>query len=334
MASDDEDFFEEFDDDDIFWVEESDPTAADDLAAAATHDPILPEDPSLETADYFSDWDDLSDDYYDEDPTAVRRLRAMGLLPLKDTAPFDSLPSKRRKVANNLITDTASFQGVAWKHPADETDIVEIYAPGEGEKVSLLKNWREIFRNAKPAIGRLRGRKPIPMMVDVNPAEESEPGLEVPPLVEDISDAEVTDADAKSAKPLYSTPFHAQVVLNSPPDLPVHSKKLGFAKSPGDELKHPLQPITEEDQGPTTNGVSSETPAEDGTKEPAPAPARRGRKRKASVSVSDPPDDSQNTATTEAQPKKSKRSLSKSSQTSKPPPASSAPVRRSARNKK
>ncbi|KAJ0416258.1 hypothetical protein BJY00DRAFT_235587 [Aspergillus carlsbadensis] len=334
MASDDEDFLDEFDDDDIFWVEESDPTAADDLAAAATHDPILPEDPSLETADYFSDWDDLSDDYYDEDPTAVRRLRAMGILPLKDTTPFDSFPSKRRKVANNLITDTASFQGVAWRHPADETDIVEIYAPGDGEKVSLLKNWREIFRNAKPAIGRLRSRKPIPLLVDVAQVEEGEPELEVPPLVEDTSDAEVTDADAKSAKPLYSTPFHAQVVVNSPPDLPVHTKKLGFAKSPRDELKRPLQPITEEDQGPTTNGTSAEIPVEDGTKEPAPAPARRGRKRKASVSVSDQPDNSHNTTTTETKPKKSKRSSSKSSHAAKPPPTSSAPVRRSARNKK
>ncbi|KAL3493211.1 hypothetical protein BJX62DRAFT_235515 [Aspergillus germanicus] len=334
MASDDEDFYEEFDDDDIFWVEESDPTAADDLAAAATHDPILPEDPSLETADYFSDWDDLSDDYYDEDPTAVRRLRAIGLLPLKDTAPFDSLPSKRRKIGNNPITDTASFQGVAWRHPADEMDIVETYAPGEGEKVSLLKNWREIFRNAKPAIGRLRSRKPIPMAVDVDPVEESEPGLDVPPLVEDTSDAEVTDADAKSAKSLYSTPFHAQVVVNSPSDLPVHTKKLGLTKSPRDELKSPLQPISEEGQRPTTNGTSVEAPVEDGTKEPAPAPTRRGRKRKASVSVGDQPDNSQNITTAETQPKKSKRSSSKPSQTAKPPPASVAPVRRSARNKK
>jgi hypothetical protein len=258
----------------------------------------------------------------------------MGLLPLKDTAPFDSLPSKRRRIGNNLITDTASFQGVAWRHPADETNIVEIYAPGEGEKVSLLKNWREIFRNAKPAIGRLRSRKPIPMAVDVDPVEESEPGLDVPPLVEDTSDAEVTDADAKSAKSLYSTPFHAQVVVNSPSDLPVHTKKLGLTKSPRDELKSPLQPISEEGQGPTTNGTPAEAPVEDGTKEPAPAPTRRGRKRKASVSVSDQPDNSQNITTAETQPKKSKRSSSKSSQTAKPPPASAAPVRRSARNKK
>ncbi|KAL2812365.1 hypothetical protein BJX63DRAFT_432630 [Aspergillus granulosus] len=324
MSSDDEDCFEEFDDDEIFWVEESDPTAADDLAAAATHDPILPDDPSLETTDFFSDWEELSDDYYDEDPTAVRRLRAMGVLPITEAAPLDSFPSKRRKVSDNLITDTASFQGVAWRHPADETDVVEIYAPGEGEKVSLLKNWREIFRNAKPAIGRLRCRKPAPNVAGVAPTEEGEPGLEVPPLVEDISDVEVIDADAQSAKPLYSTPFHAQVVVNSPSDLSVHSQKFGLAKPPRDEAKHPLQPITEENQLPTHNE----------TKEPVTAPPRRGQKRKASESVSEQPDTSQNTTAADTQPKSKRLMSSKPSQTTKPPPAPSAPARRSARNKK
>ncbi|KAL2849210.1 hypothetical protein BJY01DRAFT_210877 [Aspergillus pseudoustus] len=334
MSSDDEDFFEEFDDDDIFWVEESDPTAADDLAAAATHDPILPDDPFLETVDFFSDWEDLSDDYYDEDPTAVRRLRAMGVLPLKDTALFDALPSKRRKISDTLITDTASFQGVAWRHPADETNIVKVYAPGEGEKVSLLKNWREIFRNAKPAIGRLRDWKSAPKVLDVALVEEGEPGLDVPPLVDDTSDVEVIDAGDKPENPLYSAPFHAQVVVNPPPNLPVHSKKFGLTKPPRDEANRPLQPITEEDQGPTTNEAAAETPAEIETKIPVPSPSRRGRKRKASVSVSEQPDNNQNAAAAGTQPKSKRLMSSQQSQTTKPPSASSGPVRRSARNKK
>ncbi|KAL3468610.1 hypothetical protein BJX64DRAFT_9566 [Aspergillus heterothallicus] len=334
MSSDDEDFFEEFDEDDIFWVEESDPTAADDLAAAATYDPILPEDPSLETVDFFSDWDELSDDYYDEDPTAVRRLRAMGILPIKEAAPIESLPSKRWKLSDKLVTDTASFQGVVWRHPADETDIVEVYAPGEGEKVSLLKNWRDIFRNAKPAIGRLRGRKSLSKVVDVASVEEGEPELEVPPLVEDTSDVEVIDADPNSEKPLYSTPFHAQVVVKSPSDLPVYPKKFGLAKPPLDEAKRPLQSITEEEQGLAANGNATKPSISHETKEPVPTPPRRGRKRKASISVSEQPEKKQNTTATETQPKLKRSSSSKPSLTTKPAPASSGPVRRSTRNRK
>ncbi|KAL4925761.1 uncharacterized protein BDV17DRAFT_271308 [Aspergillus undulatus] len=325
--SDIEEYYDEFDDDEIFWVEEADPTEADDLAAAATHDPMLPEDPSLETADFFSDWEDLSDDYYDEDPTAVRRLRAMGLLPIKEQPYLDALTTKRRKVADTLPTDMTSFQGVAWKHPEDETDIVEIYAPGEGEKVSLLKNWREIFRNAKPAIGPLRGRIPPSRSAEAVSREQSESDLDVPSLMEDICEDEVISSDAaepQPVKPVVTTPL--QAVVNSPSKLPAHPKK----GDPG-HLIDTLESINEVEEPSTTNGVATKPPVMQKTKEPPAAEPQRGRKRKASASVDDKPDASENTAAADAQPKAKRAATAKTTQTTNP--ASSGPVRRSARRK-
>ncbi|KAL4941579.1 hypothetical protein BDV06DRAFT_222948 [Aspergillus oleicola] len=322
--SDDEEYYDEFDDDGIFWVEEADPTEADDLAALATHDPMFQDDPSLETADFFSDWEDLSDDYYDEDPTTVRRLRAMGLLPPRDESHFDAPTSKRRKVADTL-PDLATYEGVAWKQPSDEPDVVEVYAPGEGGRVSFLKNWREVFRNAKPAIGPLRGR-PLPTRASgvVLSREQSESDLDVPSLMEDICEDEVVSSDAadvQPVKPLVAAPL--QVVVNSPSKMPAHPKK-GEAEL----INGSLDSINEEDNS-SINEVITEPPTTK-TKEPA---LRRGRKRKASVSIDDKPDTSEKIANTETQPKAKRAATTTKAQTTKFP-ASSGPVRRSARTNK
>lgn len=58
-------------------------------------------------------------------------------------------PSKPR-----LSIDPASFQSVVWKPSDYGREPVPLHPPGEGEKVALLKNWREVFRNSNPAIGR------------------------------------------------------------------------------------------------------------------------------------------------------------------------------------
>ncbi|KAL4799657.1 hypothetical protein BDV19DRAFT_234060 [Aspergillus venezuelensis] len=327
--SDDEQYYDEFDDDDIFWVEEADPTEADDLAALANHDPMFTEDPSIETAEFFSDWEDLSDDYYDEDPTAVRRLRAMGLLPLRDESHFaDAAPSKRRKTAPTLPTDLATYEGVAWKQPSDKPDLVEIYAPGEGERVSFLKNWREVFRNAKPAIGPLRGR-PLSARASgaVSSREQSESDMDVPSLMEDICEDEIVSSDAADSqpvKPLVTAPL--QVVMNPSARKPAHPKK-GEAEL----LDDSLDPINGEGNV-TTDGEITEPPSKQAKEPPAPAP-RRGRKRKASVSIDHKSDASDKTAGAETQPKAKRAAPTKKAQNTKTP-SSSAPVRRSARTNK
>ncbi|RAK98870.1 uncharacterized protein BO80DRAFT_436522 [Aspergillus ibericus CBS 121593] len=157
--SDDEEFYDEYDED-IFWVEEPDPTVADDLAATATatNDFIFYDDPALEAEDFFSDWDDLSDDYYDQDPTVVRRQRALNALSQTPAAGIPPTKRTRKPTTKTPQFDMAAFQGVVWKSPSDEVKIA-LHEPGAGEKVALLKNWREVFRNSHPAIGRVRVRK-------------------------------------------------------------------------------------------------------------------------------------------------------------------------------
>ncbi|KAL5003619.1 hypothetical protein BDV10DRAFT_153763 [Aspergillus recurvatus] len=309
--------------------------AQDDLAAAATYDSTIPDDPSLETADLYSDWEELSDDYYDDDPTAVRRLRAIGAWPIDRPTHINASPSKRRKGAGALAADLTSFQGVVWKHPEDETDMIEIYDPGVGEKVSLLKNWREVFRDAKPAIGRLRGRISSLKTLDVVSSEQSETDFDVPSLVEDNFEDEMVSSDAPESLPAktLSAPFHPQmVVVDSPSGLPVHPKK---GKPKG--LNGTMEPAME-DQEATTNGITTE-PTGLETKEPTTTASRRGRKRKASISVDDQLDQFGNNTGTEAQPRAKRAattsvSQNKTSQTAKPALASSGPVRRSERHKK
>ncbi|KAL5042699.1 hypothetical protein BDW71DRAFT_189450 [Aspergillus fruticulosus] len=307
--------------------------AQDDLAAAATYDSTLPDDPSLETAELYSDWEELSDDYYDDDPTAVRRLRAIGAWTIDHPTHINAPPSKRRKRASTLSADLTSFQGVAWKHPQDETDMVEIYAPGDGETVSLLKNWREVFRDARPAIGRLRGRIPPLKTLDVVSSEQSESDLDVPSLVEDNFEEEMGSSDAAEALPAkkLSAPFLPQVVALDSPSGPVHPKEDKLK-----DLHSTMEPVME-DQETTTKGITLKPPGQE-IKEPATTAPRRGRKRKASISVDDQLDQSRNN-TGEAQPRAKRAattsiSQNKIFQTAKPAPASSGPVRRSARHKK
>ncbi|KAL2822211.1 hypothetical protein BDW59DRAFT_149800, partial [Aspergillus cavernicola] len=324
MSSDDEEFFDEFDDDGIFWVEESEPTVADELAETTTYEATFLEDPTLETAEFFSDWEELSDDYYDEDPTVVRRLRAMGALSIKETADIDSPSTKRRKLVDDPATNMQSFQGIAWRQPANETDLVEIYTPGECEKVALLKNWREVFRNAKPAIARLRAQK-----ADLKPScnvldGESELGLEPPSLLEDIGEDEVVASVTETAKPSYLTPIHAQVIVNSPSELCVHPTSGEVKNNIEDDAKHPLE-STKEGQIPATQetatGASADKTAEVSTTATTTAPARRSRKRKAPVSSDE------NITGTSTQHKSKRAAPSNKSQPTTPPP-----VRRSARH--
>ncbi|KAI9372557.1 hypothetical protein BJX61DRAFT_542577 [Aspergillus egyptiacus] len=333
MSSDDEDYFDEFDDDGIFWVEESEPTAADDLAATATYDPTFLDDPSLETADLFSDWDELTDDYYDEDPTVVRRLRAIGAWPIKEAAHINAPPAKRRKVKGTPLDYKPIFQGVAWRQPEDEEDVVEIYAPGEGEKVSLLKDWREIFRNAKPSIGRIRARKPVPRAPDNVLEEESEVGPEAPSLAEKTGEGyEVSAVDSGSEKPLRAASVHTRVV-DSPSELPSHPKNDELSSLNKDEAKRPLE-FTTEDQIAIPQTVSTDALAEKKVKESTTAQPRRGRKRKASVSVDGKSNESEDTTGNATQHQSKRPALSKAPQSVKPTPGPSGPVRRSARHKK
>ncbi|KAE8151127.1 hypothetical protein BDV25DRAFT_153253 [Aspergillus avenaceus] len=349
--SDDEDYYDEYDED-IFWIEEPDPGVADDLAATANYDAIFFEDPSFEVEEYFSDWDDQSDDYYDEDPTAVRRQRAMGLWPNKpnhlrkaDGVKTKTMPTpeKLRTKKSTLTTDIASFQGTVWKTPNDDTPPRQLHEPGDGEKVALLKNWREIFRSSHPALGRTRVRKVAPpytndmepprsrvgdgKMMDISSDENSgvsslERLRETDVGSEDVS--KTTSPAKSSASPPLTV--HARRVVASPSDLPVNSKML--------EHEYPIEghDTAVQSSDPITSVPQPQEPRLDRhNSKSAPAPPVRSRKRKASDSVDDQ-ESNGNSETTTTKPK-SKRIASKKVGESVDPPTSSGPVRRSARNK-
>lgn len=123
--------------------------------------------------DYYSDWDELSDDYYDDDPTVERRQRVAKLVDSPRTASDDGPQTTQRRRRNDKAKqsgdgsgrtsatptsskspDLATFQSVVWKRPDHDKNRVQVLHPDEGEMVALLKNWREVFKNSHPSIGR------------------------------------------------------------------------------------------------------------------------------------------------------------------------------------
>ncbi|GCB17445.1 hypothetical protein AAWM_00330 [Aspergillus awamori] len=314
--SDDEDFYDEYDED-IFWVEEPDPTVADDLAATATatNDLIFYDDPALEAEEFFSDWDDLSDDYYDQDPTAVRRQRALNALLAQKTISAGIPPTKRSwKHPSKGLFDVAAFQGVVWKSPADDLKIA-LHEPGEGEKVALLKNWREVFRNSNPAIGRARVRKETvgrrgigsPEVVDLYGAEDVEADDGEDADVEDGVEVEMSNGQDNGA--LNDVPAAGGDTDMVETENTEGTQDLPDGIKPSDSLEVPKS---------KPNGVAAAS---------ADKPATRGRKRKAEEESEPVPEATSKT--------RSKRvATQKVGEAKVSNPAPSGPVRRSARNKK
>jgi hypothetical protein len=137
----------------------------DELAASSNYEAPLYEDPKMDVNDYLSDWEYYSDDYHDDDPTVKQNSIAAS----RDAATSETRrtkPGTQTKRAprprSSLKHDMTSFQGVIWRTPSmgDGLDLaVQIYEPGNGEKVAFLENWREIFKSAQPALDKSRLRK-------------------------------------------------------------------------------------------------------------------------------------------------------------------------------
>ena len=128
------------------------------------HSPVWQEHPSYDTADYWSDWEYYSDDdYYDQaSPKRKRqRIAGEGITEAKDKVIEGSRFGKRRRLrptedvpelslGESLDSDTeesaVAKPVIVWRmkeaHDPVESPIV---TEGEGEKVALLKDWRERF---------------------------------------------------------------------------------------------------------------------------------------------------------------------------------------------
>lgn len=116
--------------------------------------------------EYFSDWEYYSDDYYDDDPSV--KQTASNPPPAKKARRALAQTSPKANANANRVTrpktsmdpDISSFQGVVWKTPAlDINQDVAIFYEPIGDKVALLKDWREIFKSAQPALNKSRLRK-------------------------------------------------------------------------------------------------------------------------------------------------------------------------------
>ncbi|EEP78887.1 predicted protein [Uncinocarpus reesii 1704] len=155
--SDEEDYYDEgYDGEWLFW-DEGDADIVDDLANGTIHSPVYLTDQALYAAlESDSDWDYYTDEYYDDDPSIVNRQegtsmnsnsKTPGTKRKRFSVDQDGRPPKGVK---GLYPDINSFRGVVWRTPSHSLRREELYEPGMGETVSLLRNWRELFTYPEP----------------------------------------------------------------------------------------------------------------------------------------------------------------------------------------
>ncbi|KAL4896059.1 hypothetical protein BDV59DRAFT_199278 [Aspergillus ambiguus] len=338
----DDEYYDEYDEE-YFWIEEPDPTIADDLALTANYDALFFDDPSLDVEDFYSDWDEMSDDYYDEDSTAARRQRVMAKWPNKRRAAAAAVDTDAEKLEaeaerNNRVlsatictkfhpgTDLSSFRGVVWKDDADEVK-TRLHEPGDGEKVALLKNWREVFRSAHPATERQRLRKRAASKADVGGAVRSpraRRGRKRKAEEEPVSDAASEASAVGEAPGEVVAPVQGARAVEAASDPPVNSQMA--------EHEYPIEGRETYDDQMAPVEQSSASPSKrrrTRANGPAAASPARGRKRKASISEEQPETKLNKTNSKPASGSRSRQTGSKKTEATGSPAA----VRRSTRNR-
>ena len=128
------------------------------------HSPVWQDyHPSFDTAEIWSDWEYYSDDYYDVDVDTPRRKRKPSNLEVGTTGEIDRESAVRRRrrklratdeitgmsLGDPLHSDLDDLRTVAsvivWRSKT-EADHIPVVSEGQGEKVALLKDWRERFK--------------------------------------------------------------------------------------------------------------------------------------------------------------------------------------------
>jgi hypothetical protein len=176
------DAFDELED--VLYDADPAPDLVDELTAHVHHSPLLwaqDFEPGYELQEYYSDWDYYSDDYYDDDPTILRRLpidgsekKAHGKI--GGTVGEDvegekrTSRSRKRKLGDRderLGLDERRYlrqciRGTVWATPLEERD--NVYYTGHGEKVALLKDWKVRFGTNSPRrkAGKAKGKPQLP----------------------------------------------------------------------------------------------------------------------------------------------------------------------------
>lgn len=117
----------------------------------------LNDDPSYETASLPSDWEYYSDDYWDEESAKKRKRKGDALeeLAVEGNPIEHGLKRKRRKLKRtgkvpeiSLGESAVAAPTVVWKSKSDVLQPSDgpVVSEGQGERVSLLKDWRERFK--------------------------------------------------------------------------------------------------------------------------------------------------------------------------------------------
>ncbi|KEF60656.1 uncharacterized protein A1O9_02217, partial [Exophiala aquamarina CBS 119918] len=140
---------------DILYDADPAPELADDLAEHALHSPVyLDEIAGYELQEYHSDWEYYSDDYMDDDSalenrdfvehqTSRKRGKKRKLVETKDIPELDLNETK-------LIT--RSIKGTVWARPGRTEP--PTHTVGQGDRISLMKNWRQVFSIKDDGWGR------------------------------------------------------------------------------------------------------------------------------------------------------------------------------------
>ena len=272
----------------------------DELAAGSHYEAALYDDPAIDVEEYYSDWEYYSDDYYDDDSTVRQStLRAKSEPTPKSRRHLGArAPRKVHKQPSPLKIDTTAFQGVVWRTTALDKDqelAVQIYQPGHGDKVALLKNWREIFKSVQPALDKssLRKRK----------ARGSR--------ISGVSDADGSDADDEVVQDADEPGQNSDDMSDVQSTDQTESVDAGDASNTTPELGQSPDEII----GDLKKAVGS---------------AKRGRKRKAEVASPD----TKKSVPAGSTPRSRSKRVALDSGPEESEKSSSGPVRRSARQKK
>ena len=198
---------------------------------------------------------------------------------------------KKQKQKPSHFVDPTSFQGVIWK-PADydtKDKPGKLHPAGEGEKVALLKNWREIFKQSNPALDRsARLKKTVSpkqtattrsiAMEDINKngREDSSDRTSGDSSLENLRDNEGTESittPGKSTSPSVEVNGVGQdeEMADADGDTDMNRKGEGEKKAPEKSGNTVIEIPVLENMHPATS-PPAKTP-----------PKKRGRKRKADV---------------------------------------------------
>ncbi|ODH51997.1 hypothetical protein GX48_01785 [Paracoccidioides brasiliensis] len=165
--SDDDDYYDDVFDGDWLWIEYGERELVDDLAEGTVHSPVYYMDHGPHDAiDSDSDWEYYTDEYFDDDlsvmhkqnilPPGTSKARKRKQQVKKQPSPPATPKTKETMTADGTddgkdANNPNSYCKIIYRSSFIQlADQAELYKPGTGEKVALLKNWREIFKDSQP----------------------------------------------------------------------------------------------------------------------------------------------------------------------------------------